>query len=172
MRDGPPACITQGSPGVAEPTADWAQSDRAEGNTEPSFGCSERDSIRLLHKFGAILLHDALSLPRAALLAQLEEIRSGAAYTAFLRQRQQVAQKLAVARAEHVAHQHRIRGGAEFRYGKSLADLPPGVHLAPGRIFFDFTHPEDFWAMVDTLADIAAQDPESFAKASAALEPI
>ena len=136
------------------------------------FGCSERDSIRLLHKFGAILLHDALSLPRAALLAKLEEIRSGAAYTAFLRQRQQVAQKLAIARAEHTAHRHKIRGAAEFQYGKSLNDLPPGVHLEPGRIVFDFTHPEDFWAMVDTLADIAAQDPESFAQASAALEPI
>lgn len=136
------------------------------------FGCSQRDSIRLLHKFGATLLHDALSLPRSALLTQLEEIRSGSAYTAFLRQRQQVARNLAVARAEHVAHRHQIRGAAEFQYGKSLADLPPGVHLEPGRIIFDFTHPEDFWAMVDTLADIAAQDPESFAKASAALEPI
>ena len=136
------------------------------------FGCSERDSIRLLLKFGAIPLHDALSLPRASLLTQLDAIRAGSAYSAFLRQRQLVARNLAVARAEHVAHRHQIRGAAEFQYGKSLADLPPGVHLAPGRIVFDFTHPEDFWAMIDTLADIAAQDPESFAKASASLEPI
>ena len=52
------------------------------------FCCSERDSIRLLHKFGGEERDNALSLPRSALLAQLEAIRSGSTYAAFLRQRQ------------------------------------------------------------------------------------
>ena len=40
------------------------------------FSCSERDSICLLHKFGAQDRDDALSLPRSALLAQLMELHS------------------------------------------------------------------------------------------------
>ena len=58
------------------------------------FGCSERDSIRLLHKFGATEQGNALSLPRSALQAQLRAIRVGSTYGAFLRQRQEVARHL------------------------------------------------------------------------------
>ena len=135
------------------------------------FAVSERDSIRLLHKFGAAKINDSLSLPRASLLTQLEALRSGAVYAAFLRQRQQAAQNLAVARAENVARRRRVPGSAEFQAGKSLADLPAGVRLEPGRIVCEFAYPEDFWAMIDTLADIAAQDPEAFENASLLKDP-
>src|ERR1044071_8279901 len=64
------------------------------------FAVSERDSIRLLHKFGAPERDDALSLPRPALLAQLEAVRSGSAYAAFRRRRHDVSQQLTTARAE------------------------------------------------------------------------
>jgi len=133
---------------------------------EAVFACGERDGIRLLHKFGAKKVADALSLPRNALLIQLEAIRSGAAYAAFLRQRRQVAQNLSIARAENVARRRRIPGSADFQAGKSLADLPAGVRLEPGRIVCEFAYPEHFWAMIDTLADIAAQDPEAFENAT------
>ena len=135
------------------------------------FGSSERDSIRLLHKFGATEIADALSLPRSSLLIQLEAIRSGTAYAAFLRQRQQVAQNLAVAHAENVARRRRIAGSVDFQVGKSLADLPAGVRLEPGRIVCEFAYPEDFWAMIDSLADIAAQDPDAFENATLAKDP-
>jgi len=130
------------------------------------FACSERDSIRLLHKFGATVKADALSLPRSSLLTQLEALQSGTAYSAFLRQRQQVAKHLAVAHAENVARRRRIPGSPQFQGGKSLADLPAGVRLEPGRIVCEFAYPEDFWAMIDALADIAAQDPEAFENAT------
>ncbi len=135
------------------------------------FACSERDSIRLLHKFGATKIADALSLPRSSLLAQLGAIQSGMAYSTFLRQRQQVAQHLAVAHAENLARRRRIPGSAEFQAGKSLADLPAGVRLEPGRIVCEFAYPEDFWAMIDSLADIAAQDPDAFEDATLAKDP-
>ena len=135
------------------------------------FGCSERDGIRLLHKFGAREIADALSLPRSSLLTQLEALRSGTAYSAFLRQRQQVAKHLAVAHAENVARRRRIPGSAEFQPGKSLADLPAGVRLEPGRIVCEFAYPEDFWAIIDALADIAAQDPDAFENATLAKDP-
>lgn len=136
------------------------------------FACSERDSIRLLHKFGATVNADALSLPRSSLLAQLEALQSGTAYSAFLRQRQQVAKHLAVAHAENVARRRRIPGAAQFQAGKSLADLPAGVRLEPGRIVCEFAYPEDFWAMIDTLADVAAQDPEAFENATLRRDPL
>jgi len=37
------------------------------------FGCGERDSIQLLHKFGAVERGNALTLNRASLLPQLEQ---------------------------------------------------------------------------------------------------
>ena len=126
------------------------------------FACSERDSIRLLHRFGAAEVNDALSLPRAALVSHLETIREGAAYAAFLRQRQQVAKNLATARAENVARNRLIAGSANFQAKKSLADLPAGIRLEPGRVVCEFANPADFWAQIDQLADIAAQDPEAF----------
>ncbi len=114
----------------------------------------------------------ATSLPRSSLLAQLEVLQSGTAYSAFLRQRQQVAKHLAVAHAENVARRRCIPGSPQFQAGKSLADLPAGVLLAPGRIVCEFAYPEDFWAMIDSLADIAAQDPEAFETATFLKDPI
>ena len=72
------------------------------------FSVSDRDSIRLLHKFGAIEQHDALSLPRSSLIAQLEAIRAGSTYAAFLRQRQGLAQQLRTARSEKAARQFSV----------------------------------------------------------------
>jgi hypothetical protein len=129
------------------------------------FGCSERDSIRLLHKFGATVSADALSLSRSSLLAQLEAVQSGSAYSAFLRQRRQVAKHLAAAHAQNAARHRRIPGSAGFQDGKSLADLPVGIRLEPGRILVEFASPGEFWAAIDTLADIAAQEPDAFERA-------
>src|SRR5215813_2611314 len=64
------------------------------------FNCSERDSIRLLHKFGAENRNNALSLTRSSLLLHLDGIRQSTTYAAFLRQRNQIAARLAAARTE------------------------------------------------------------------------
>ncbi|MEO8372711.1 MAG: hypothetical protein ABI806_26235 [Candidatus Solibacter sp.] len=92
------------------------------------FGCSERDSIRLLHKFGAEERDNALSLPQAALRVQLEAIQAGSTYAAFLRQRQGVARHLAVAREENAARQFRVNSVAEPR-PRRFQDLPETVTL-------------------------------------------
>lgn len=128
------------------------------------FGCAERDSIRLLHKFGAVRAGDALSLPRISLVSQLEAISRGPAYTAFHRKRRHLARHLAIARADHVARGQLIAGSVDFQPRSSFADLPPGVRLERGRITCDFARPEDFWKMIDQLADIAASHPDSFEK--------
>ena len=89
------------------------------------FGCGERDSIRLLHKFGAVVRDDALALPRASLLPQLEAIAAGTAYAAFRRQRQGVAQHLAQARTESAARQFRARAAFPETPRPRLEALPP-----------------------------------------------
>ena len=87
------------------------------------FGCSERDSIRLLHKFGATERDNVLSLPRTDLVVQLEAIHAGSTYAAFLRQRQGVARQLTAARAESAARQLRVRQQTPADDRKRLEDL-------------------------------------------------
>ena len=91
------------------------------------FGCSERDSIRLLHKFGAAERDNALSLPRPALLAQLQAIRVGSTYAAFLRQRQGVARQLSAARSEAAARNFRVRPAVLEEQPVRLQDLPETI---------------------------------------------
>ena len=132
------------------------------GEIQALFGCAGRDSIRLLHKFGAVKVADALSLPRPVLVTALEAVRAGAAFAAFQRKRRQVAKHLAAAQTDHIARQRPIAGSVDFRPGKSFADLPPGVRIERGRITCTFERPEDFWAQIDALADIAASHPQDF----------
>lgn len=88
------------------------------------FGCGERDSIRLLHTFGAVVRDDALALSRQALLPQLEAIAQGSRYAAFRRQREGVAQHLAQARTEAAARQFRARAAFPDAPRPRLEALP------------------------------------------------
>jgi hypothetical protein len=91
------------------------------------FDCSERDSIRLLHKFGARAGGDSLALERTALLAQLDAIRGGATYAAFLRQRQDVARQLSDARAAAATRQFRVGLQPASDECPGFADLPASI---------------------------------------------
>ena len=91
------------------------------------FQCSERDSIRLLHKFGAEERANALSLSRVSLVEQLEAIHRGSTFAAFSRQRQGVAKHLAAARSEASARQFRVRAALPGQYPARLEDLPPTI---------------------------------------------
>lgn len=72
------------------------------------FALGERDAIRLLHRFGAEQHHNALLVSRQALRSQLEAIRNGSAYAAFLARRRHLAKGLAAARSESAARQFRV----------------------------------------------------------------
>jgi hypothetical protein len=91
------------------------------------FGCSQRDSIRLLHKFGAAERNNALSLSRMALLAQLQAIRAGSTYAAYEQQRQGVARQLGAARAEAAARKFRVRPVVPQEQAIRLEDLPETI---------------------------------------------
>jgi hypothetical protein len=72
------------------------------------FQCSDRDSIRLLHKFGAEIRENCLSVERLSVLGQLEAIRSDSTYAAFLQKRNHIARSLTTAQAESHARQFRV----------------------------------------------------------------
>ena len=135
---------------------------------EALFGASERDAIRLLHKFGAREQANALSLERTSLLAQLDAVRRGGAYTAFTRQRQNLAQQLAQARSESAARHFRVRSVIAEEKPPGLDDLPATVTWRrekpdrPGRFSIDYDNGEDLmWQLAEFLA-AASRDRASF----------
>jgi len=134
------------------------------------FGCSERDSIRLLHKLGAETRDNALSLPRQALAAQLDAIRGGSTYAAFVRQRRGVAEQLTAARAEAAARQFRVREQLPELPRPRFQDLPETITLVqalpdtPGRLEVRYRDAADLmWQLAEFLSVAGVNRDEFFA---------
>ncbi len=133
------------------------------------FGVSNRDSIRLLHKFGAERRADALAVGRSALSAQLEAVRRGSPYLAFSQQRQQVAKHLQAARAESAARKFRVRTAMPDSERVRLEDLPStltwrrAAASGPGRfeIFYD-DGADLMWQLSEFLAAAGVNREEFF----------
>ena len=123
------------------------------------FGCSERDSIRLLHRFGAEEHGNALTLPRSSLWAQLEAIRAGSTYAAYLRQRSNVVGQLTAARAEAAARQLRIR--PEERLA-GLQDLPKTIAWRRGRFEIVYRDGADLMSQLADFLRAAGINREEF----------
>ena len=136
------------------------------------FGCSERDSIRLLHKFGAEERDNALSLPRSTLRVQLGAIQSGSTYGAFLRQRQGVARHLTEAREETAARQFRLKEGIPKETVRRFGDLANTITLQRGRFEILYTDGADLMRqMAEFLAVAGANREEFFALTESADDP-
>ena len=134
-----------------------------------AFAVSERDAIRLLHRFGAERKQDALSVPRSALLVQLGALREGAAYQAFLRQRGNVAAQLAQAREETRARQFRVRSLAPAPLPAGFESLPASltwrraVGSPAGRFEILYENGEDLlWQLAEFLEAAGRSRPEFF----------
>ncbi len=141
-----------------------------------AFGVSDRDSIRLLHRFGAARQADALAVSRSALLAQLEAVRAGSAYQAFLRQREHVAGYLEAARAESAARRFRVPRPREEQ--ARLADLPSTLSWrraspeAPGQFAILYDDGADLmWQLAEFLA-AAGVNREEFLRSTEPGEPV
>jgi hypothetical protein len=128
---------------------------------EALFACSERDSLRLLNRFGANKTGGTLQIERASLVRQLEALRTSGAYRSFLSKEDRVTGTMAVAKPASRARFRRIAGSAEFE-PRRLGDLPDAITLAPGLLQVRFELEEDLWYLLDQLADIAAQDSDAF----------
>ena len=138
------------------------------------FGCSERDSIRLLHKFGAEEKGNALSLPRSWLLVQLGAIRVGSTYEAFVRQRQEVARHLTQARSETAARHFHVRQSSADSQVRGFRDLPETISLQKalptevGRFEVRYTDGADLMRQLAEFLAVAGVNREEF---FAATEP-
>ncbi len=89
-----------------------------------AFQLGYRESLRLLHKFGARVEADALRVSREALLAQLEAVRASTSYRSFLQKRSGIAQHLARAREESAARRLRVRPARAETERTRLEHLP------------------------------------------------
>jgi len=140
------------------------------------FHCSERDSIRLLHKFGAEERDDALRLNRGALLVQLEAIRQGNRYSAFLRHRQQVARQLAAAREQTAARQFRIPAAEPELPARRLEELPATITWRrkgpdePGRFEIVYRDGADLMRQMARFLDAASTNREEYFAGTEAAE--
>jgi hypothetical protein len=132
------------------------------------FHCSDRDSIRLLHKFGAEEKDNALTLAHSALLAQLEAIRAGSTYAAYLHQRQDVVRELNAARTEAAARQFRVRPEAPQQPRARLQDLPNTIHWqrggpgGPGRFEILYVDGADLMRQLAEFLSAAGVNREEF----------
>jgi hypothetical protein len=139
------------------------------------FACSERDSIRMLHKFGAEERDDSLCLIRSSLLTQLDAIRRGSTYAAFLRQRQGVARHLTLARSETAARHFQVRHPLPEQGRLQFQDLPATITLLrakpPGLGRFEILYKDgaDLMSQLAEFLKIAGVNREEFFDAT---EPV
>ena len=134
-----------------------------------AFGVGERDSIRLLHRFGAERQGDALAISRSGLLAQLGSLKEGEAYQAFLRQRGNVAAQLAQAREETRARQFRVRSLPPSSPQAGFENLPASLtwrraaRSPAGRFEIVYENGEDLlWQLAEFLEAAGRNRPEFF----------
>ena len=130
------------------------------------FECSERDSIRLLHKFGSTEREDVLSLPRTALLAELRAVRAGNAYGNYVRQRHDVARRLSEARAELAARQFVVGPKVTESRVARFEELPATIRLAPGRLEILYTDGADLMRQVACFLATAGVNRDEFLAAT------
>ena len=130
------------------------------------FRCSERDAIRLLHKFGAEERDDLLSLPRQTLLTKLEAIRSGSTYAAFQRQRLGVATLLHKAHTEAATRQFAVQMPTSGSHRPSLQDLPTTIkwrrETTSGRFEIIYRDGSDLMQQIAEFLSAAGLDREKF----------
>jgi hypothetical protein len=136
------------------------------------FRCSERDSIRLLHKFGATERDNVLSLPRSSLLTELAAIRTGNAYGNYLRQRQEVARQLSEAQAEMAARKFQVAPKMAEPARARFEDLPGTIRLepaqlgTPGRLEIVYTDGGDLMRQLAGFLSVAGGNREEFLAAT------
>lgn len=95
------------------------------------------------------------------LMERLRALRADPGHQAEVRRRDRVAAQLAAARRDGKARQVRIEAPVEPV--RSIAGLPAGVHLEPGRLEIRFGRPEELLTHLVALAQAISEDFERFA---------
>lgn len=99
---------------------------------------------------------------RVDLVARLRQIQADPNHQFEVRRRERVSGELAALRRDLKARQVPIASLPSRPAG--LSDLPPGVHLEPGRLEIRFASPEELLTHLLALAQAISEDFERFAE--------
>jgi hypothetical protein len=128
---------------------------------EHLFHVGWRRAIDLMHNFGAYQTGQALLIDRAELIRQLEALEAGTEFAIEQGRKQRLLDSLEKVRRHRAAARVilPVAGDANLR---TMADLPPGVHLQPGSLKVEFGEAEDLLGKLFELAQAAAHDFDGF----------
>jgi hypothetical protein len=118
---------------------------------EHLFHVGWRRAIDLMHTFGAYQTGQALLIDRAELIRQLEALEAGTEFAIEQGRKQRLLDALEKVRRHRAAARVilPVAGDANLR---TMADLPPGVHLQPGSLKVEFGEAEDLLGKLFELA--------------------
>ena len=125
------------------------------------FGVRRRRALQLMQSFGGWQSGQAYLVDRLDLLRQLEGVQDGEEFVGEQRRRQRLTETLEQTRRHRVAARVTLPVAADADL-RTMADLPPGVHLQPGSLTVEFDRAEDLLAKLFELAQAAGNDFESF----------
>jgi len=135
------------------------------GTIEALLGVRRRRAILILHECKAAQRGRELLAFREAVVDFLKRQDHEAALDRERARQQQVAEALAEARHELTLPRISL---PRQRTARTLAGLPPGIHLTHSNLSVDFTNAHDLIEKLFTVAQAFAQDYESL---EAALQP-
>lgn len=123
---------------------------------ERLFHVSPRQALRILRRLGAFSAGRGLMLDRVELIGKLERLDQGD-FGAERRRWDRLEDHLTAVQRELAARRVPIAASRET-LGRRFADLPPGIHLAPGRLVVEFTGAEELLARLFELAHAISND--------------
>jgi hypothetical protein len=137
---------------------------------ETLFGVRRRQAIALLHRFPGYQLGRTFVVPRESVLAFLAQCRDGEAIEQAEAQKRRVTEALGEARQALTLP--RIALPPHTKLSEiTLAGLPEGIQLTPGRLVVDFENATCLLEKLFALAQAFANDFESLEAALAAACP-
>lgn len=122
---------------------------------------SPRQALRILARLPSYRAGKSLLIGRLELIACLETLRQDETAAFELRRRERLDAQLRSLRRELAARRVRIAAPPEAR-NRLLADLPPTIQLAPGRLEIRFLHVEDLLRQLFELSQAMANDLDRF----------
>ena len=136
---------------------------------EQLFGVRRRQAISLLHYFDGYQVGRAFVVPRESVIRFLEQRHTGTALQEVVAQKQRVSEFLGEARQGLLLP--RIPLPAAQASEMTLAGLPAGIQLLPGRLSIHFDDATDLLGKLFSLSQALANDFESLELAWTAATP-
>ena len=126
---------------------------------ERIFGVRRRRAIQLMHKFGGYQAGRTFLVERTKVLQALRRIGRDDVEWELARREKLVAE---IEKAEKLLPGRQVRIKVPSLETKTVANLPPGVHLEPGELRIRFAGTEDLLRKLYELGQAIANDFDKF----------